>query len=107
MNPEMGKTILDGHFGIQTQMINDYVFANHDVTEPKEVYETLAYRPLRITMVNFIFSMVTPFQLFPMQQNFTWSKVRQTTTWMELKSNVDTKISYLDQNRITFKKYPA
>ena len=29
---EYGKTVLDGHFGIITQTIHDFVNANHDVT---------------------------------------------------------------------------
>jgi len=50
-----GKTILDGHFGIQTHMIHDYVNAKHDVTTPRDVYEALTYQPLRNTLVNLIY----------------------------------------------------
>ena len=49
-----GKTILDGHFGIQTHMIHDYVNEKHDVTTPRDVYEALTYQPLRNTLVNLI-----------------------------------------------------
>ncbi len=49
-----GKTVLDGHFGVQTHMIRAYVDGGHDVTTPEQAVAALTSSPLRNTMVSLL-----------------------------------------------------
>ncbi len=49
-----GKTVLDGHFGVQTHMIRAYVDSGHDVTTPEQAVAALTFSPLRNTMVSLL-----------------------------------------------------
>ena len=49
-----GKTLLDGHFGIQTRMLREYVDAGRDVTTPAQAVAALRSNPLRNTVVSLV-----------------------------------------------------
>jgi hypothetical protein len=49
-----GKTVLDGHFGVQSHMLCAYVNEGHDITMPKQAALALRHKPVRNTLVTLI-----------------------------------------------------
>jgi hypothetical protein len=49
-----GKTVLDGHFGVQTHMLRAYVDEGHDITTPEQAAAALRHKPIRNTLVSLV-----------------------------------------------------